>query len=362
MKVNNNQQYLFAIVGSGKLAKAFAVFFTFFFKLEDRKQILFIGPQKSSGLKHFGDLGFSTSHDYQLLATVQSIIIAVAPVGIGTVLFNLKYIQFQPEFDQYIVCIVSGVRKASFRDYAGFDLKKLVIATTDTNISSGNGMIIMNGDSMSPYYLRAQTEFKMFGIVKATTPTKVRKSITLVGSWAAFNAKALWVSYCASGVTGSFTDWLFRLYENYSEITTSGKPVQEYTVLNSYLAAFVRVLKRFGYRNSETTSAAFNHAKDILFGTLVTFLSEGVTDAEGVTEYIAKVASKDGCTERGIGKVNTPADFASPALLTTTALTINQVVKDVFPVRIGDSIEEAQKSDGGHRVLNALASSNYPLG
>ncbi len=361
MKPSNNQPYFFAVIGTGKLAKAFAIFFVFLLSKKQRKNVLFIGPQKTSNLDYFKKLGFSVSNDYQLVANVRSVVIAVAPGGIGDVLFALKYAQLQPDFDQYFVVIVSGVRKAPFTEEAGINRHKLIIATTDTNISSGNGLMVMNGEGTSPYFQRAQEEMKMFGTVQATSPTKVRKSITFVGSWAAFNAKDLWVSYITSGVTCSFTDWLFELYERYDEIINAKKIIPEYAGVQQYIRAMVPVLKRFGYRNHDRTRTAFNHITKILFNTVLTFLAEGVTDEEGVRLYIERVASKDGCTERGIGKINTPADFASPTLLTTTGLTINQVVKDVFPVRVSESIEEARKKDGGHIVHKELARGNYPL-
>lgn len=327
--MKKNYQYTFAIIGSGKIAKAFALILAVIFK-DNLTQILFIGPRDTSNLSWFKEIGFSVSHDYQKLREARCIILAVTPKGTGTVLYRLKHVHLQPGYgpiEQYIVSFISGVSALLISQHTNLGYGRIITATTNTAIASGNGCICASGVVGNGVLETMVQEFGVFGTVQLMNEKHVLREITFTGSRAAFHAQGLRILHTTYFPNIPFSDWLQNLLV--------GSLDQEYfKPVLKYLRMETGVLKKFGY----SSEYAGKQTQQRFFSTLRDMMVDGVSTYEDVDTYIAKVATKGGCTEKGITSISDSMSLMSHRSYSSAILTVHSFAKNNFTKQAENSL------------------------
>ena len=290
-----------ALIGTGKFAKALILGFLATGTPIESLIVIGRAESKDSDLDFFKNLNVQTSREIQDAHGVETIIIAVKPEGVGPQLTRLKKIKLQQphknEKEQYVVpqkiiCLASGTNIDMCSKYLDIHPAIFVKGTGTVNVEYGTGIICLAGihngiNSFGPDVIKHAIEiFSPFSKVIRESSHDVLKAIVTVGTWTAFDTRmlALVGEKETKEKNISFNEWLLSANENHPLIAK---------YLQNKADVFVHEM---GY--SKTT--AQKRSLETLQSTISTLLLIPEIDGVKLQKHIDKVATKGGCTEKGL--------------------------------------------------------------
>ena len=290
-----------AVLGTGKFAKALIL--GFLKKGTPIESLVVIGREESKDydLAFFKKLGVKTSKEILDAQGVQTIIVAVKPEGVGPQMKRLKKLTFQDPYEfanysfvvpQKIICLASGTNIDTCIRYLGIHPATFIKGTGTINVASCAGIICLSGihngvhrygpDAMK----QAAKVFEGMGKVIIENSRDILKAIVTVGTWTAFDTRilALIGKKETKEENISFNEWLSKVDE-------------KHPIIAKYLQNKVDVfVHEMGYSND----SAKKRSLETLQSTISTLLLIPELDETKLQAHIDKVATKGGCTEKGL--------------------------------------------------------------
>ena len=326
-----------AVLGNGKFAKALIL--GFLKKGTPIESLIVIGREESkdSDLAFFQKLNVKTSREILDAQGVETIVIAVKPEGVGPQMKRLKKLTFEApyEFDNFefavpqkIICLASGTNIDACTKYLGIHPATFIKGTGNINVEHCTGIICLAGIHNGVYrsgpdvMKQAAELFAGMGKVSIESSRDILKSVVTVGAWNAFDTRALALigEKQTKEKNLSFGEWLLQADETNPLIA-------------KYLQNKAEVfMQEMGY----SKDAARKKSLETFQSTLATLLLLPDVDIAKLQTHIDKVATKGGCTEQGINKLDSVETLLSFVDLCT-------VTKPVYR-RTKRFIREAQRS------------------
>lgn len=292
-----------AFIGNGKLTKSSVK--GLLLTGVNPKQILVIG-RETSDLSLFEFLGIATSRNIMDAKNVPTIMLMVTPAGTGYWLNEIQKIKIKTPYvkklknssfvtvvPQKIFCFVSGSNIADISSFLGIQPICIIKATTNTNVAYGQGIICL-----SPYPClskREQMIFKKLGTVIVESSKRVHQSITTVGAINAIHAKFIILLF-QNQKRLNLKDYLTNIILK----KTAGKITKG--SLRIYLQNMKFIFNRWLGYNKEMSG---QRVEKTFYNTVETLLQIEDIAVKKIDEHIATVATRGGCTQKGLDKMNT---------------------------------------------------------
>jgi pyrroline-5-carboxylate reductase len=320
-----NQNKKIAFVGNGKLTKAFVKGFLHGGVSSD--EILVVG-RENSDLSEFQNLGVKTSRNIASITDYHLIMLTVTPKGIVEQLERMKTVfngihpQKNPDsyFGVYplVLSMSSGTNIQKFSKILDLHPGCILKGTTNTNVEYGKGIIriagIHNGVNMGKF----DSLFKVsrifndwLSVTYLVSSKEVDRSITTVGSMNAVDARALEIMI-RNEIDANATVTKERLLVEFdimkiALLNTDQYDELNYSVFKHYIRNKREVLEMLGYTKDKAKILA-----DVTMRSTLESLMEVENFSENsFGEFIQKVATKGGCTERGINNMNSIEDLTN---------------------------------------------------
>lgn len=320
-----NQEKKIAFVGNGKLTKAFVK--GFLKGGVQPNEILIVG-RESSDLSEFEKLDVKTTKDIMSVTDYHLIMLMVTPKGIVEQLERMRAvfngIHPQKNADSYfgvyplVLSMSSGTDIQKFSKILNLHPGCILKGTTNTNVEYGKGVIriagIHNGvntGKFDPLFKVMRNFNGWLGKTYIVSSKEVDRSITTVGSMNAVDARALEIMM-KSEIGANITATKERLLVEFDIIkvallNTSNYDDLNYSVFKHYICNKIEVLEMLGYKKDKAKILA----NVTMQSTLESLQYIDNFSENSFNEFIQKVATKGGCTERGINNMNSIEDLTN---------------------------------------------------
>ncbi len=313
-----------AIIGNGKLTKSLVA--GFINSGMNLHEILVLGREQSD-LTFFEQKGIPVSRNILDAKKVPTIILSVTPAGIGTQLRRLKKLKIQKPkrsnespyrffVEQKIISISSGTNIEVFAKILDVHPGSIVKATMNTNVEFLKGIIRLSGihDGMRgpKDYVINETEklFSELGKVEIVSSQELTRSIATVGAMNALDVKALSII-----IKNKYSKLVYESNEGLRTILQTfrmhlGQKLMDgnllhYAMLHKYIHNKALVLEKTGYTKENALKLSFQ----TIGSTLDSLLAKDDLCLQSFEKMIHGVATKGGCTEKGINLMQTINDL-----------------------------------------------------
>ena len=276
------------IIGAGKLSKSIVA--GLLFAGIDPRDILVIGRAVDS-FDYYIEHGVACASEFQHRLGAEFLILAVTPPGAGAVLSDLHMYGVKYET---LISFVSGLFPDTISRVLEIPLTSIAIATANTNIGSGNGVVCVLATENKHALLLLE---KLGTVSSEPSEEMLIAAIMSVGSMNAFDAQAIKMAYDIYATNSSLYDWLCGL-ANVLNCETAQS--DSYQLFMRYLDAKSRALA-----NIYTQSDACERARATTVSTLNALISKGsAVTVSDIEILIQSVVTKGGCTEKGMHMMN----------------------------------------------------------
>jgi hypothetical protein len=289
-----------SVVGNGKVALSLLeIWLALGFH---PSQIIIIRREESeSDFSWFVRQGIKVSLEMSDVVNSTHICLVVTPDATGDILFRLKNVELLPLQGYKIVNMVSGCDNQYLAPFIRVP-HRIVRATCNTNVAHGSGIVCASENSIL---------FEGLGTTFIEPASTIELAVPIVGSGNGICYKNLIISFKERGKNDmSFFQWLFGLRSILRDFNFNlFVPVGIYHTILSSLQVMGHNFTA-GFRRPIPESR--QKCLQIFLSAVETLLLIGpdVTIDDAVT-LMKKAITKNGCTEKGIGKVELPSHITS---------------------------------------------------
>lgn len=325
-----------AIIGSGKLATALVSgFITSGY--HPAYICVIVRTDTKSDLSFFERSGVLVTNDIGFANTAEHILLAVTPQGSGDVLDRLSTVDFSIMKECEIISFISGLQADSIRKVLP-NLRSIRVmqATCNTNIKSGNGIIYIDGSSEI---------LSRLGKVFPARAHWVRKAVLTVGSANALHFQMFILGYEVSEQKPSVFNWLTGLLQEVEQYPFYGRENSSHSEIFHYMRALAS-----GYE--ELLKYPRTKAQSIVLLTIKSAISAIIAEGSLITiDSILKlqstVVTKGGSTEKGVNKLNSLTEAGSKKYLIYEVLN---PINERMLMFVNEARESAKKTLAKRKV------------
>ncbi len=294
-----------AILGNGKLTLSIVLDFI----ASGLKDSLVVIGRDTSNLTAFDKLGVRVSRKIEDAQEASFIFITVTPSALGEQLFRMRVLDIK--FPTQVVSIVSGSNAYDIAQFLGIKQQCVIVGTATANIQYGYGLLYFgrkaNIQEDLTKLFRPSNKI-VFGKFK-----NIIKKVTAWGAMAGIDTKALILMYESLSddlkVQCSLRQFLLLIKHHIKEqgINAYSDIHPEVNIVVDYLQRKARILREvlgYGY------SAGSHISVDSFYSTVCALLEIKDLTIDALHGHILKVATKGGCTEKGLALMKTIEDLS----------------------------------------------------
>jgi pyrroline-5-carboxylate reductase len=314
----------YAIFGAGNLAISFVK--GMLKKGISPKQILMIISKDSKrDLKFFTERGITVSCSVKDIPEGATLLFLVKPTGSGYILDQLSKISIS--VGQEIISMVSGLGSEQIRKVV-LPGCRIIIGTTNTNIAYCKGVIAATAKSEL---------FENLGVFIEIEEEALLNYIIGIGTNNALFAQAILLCYKENSAHVSMKYWIQELKSVLVDAKYKGNIPAQYTIPLKYLRIVTEIFcnEPFFYR--------FNDARILIYTSIIStcdaLIEMEVLNESAIKDFIRMVATKNGCTEKGINKTTSVEQLTNQQHVADEVFMPIVIAGGTFQVTAKESIE-----------------------